>query len=255
MYRFFGPIAAARIGWIDGAYVLNPTVDQMDTSELDLVMAGTDEGVLMVESEAKELSEEIMLGAVNFGHDVNQAGYQCDHRPCRIMRQGAASLPEEPAETAEIKSVLAGFTDQFEAAYKIADKSYRQKALTEVRTAAREKLGDEHEAVLVGGLVKALEADVVRGAILKTGTRIDGRDTKTVRQIVAEAGFLPRTHGSALFTRGETQAMVVATLGTGQDEQIIDALVGESRSNFMLHYNFPPYSVGEAGTYRFSGSP
>ncbi|MGB2123651.1 MAG: polyribonucleotide nucleotidyltransferase, partial [Candidatus Puniceispirillaceae bacterium] len=162
------------------------------------------------------------------------------------------ALPEEPAETAEIKSVLAGFTDQFEAAYKIADKSDRQAALTEVRTAAREKLGDEHEAVLVGGLVKALEADVVRGAILKTGTRIDGRDTKTVRQIVAEAGFLPRAHGSALFTRGETQAMVVATLGTGQDEQIIDALVGESRSNFMLHYNFPPYSVGEAGRV---GSP
>ena len=249
---FFGPIAAARIGWIDGAYVLNPTVDQMDSSELDLVMAGTHEGVLMVESEAKELSEEVMLGAVNFGHESIKPVIDAIIDLAESCAKEPRALPEEPAETAEIKSVLVGFTDQFEAAYKIADKSDRQAALTEVRTAAREKLGDEHEAVLVGGLVKALEADVVRGAILKTGTRIDGRDTKTVRQIVAEAGFLPRAHGSALFTRGETQAMVVATLGTGQDEQIIDALVGESRSNFMLHYNFPPYSVGEAGRV---GSP
>jgi polyribonucleotide nucleotidyltransferase len=249
---FFGPIAAARIGWIDGAYVLNPTVDQMDSSELDLVMAGTHEGVLMVESEAKELSEEVMLGAVNFGHESIKPVIDAIIDLAESCAKEPRALPEEPAETAEIKSVLAGFTDQFEAAYKIADKSDRQAALTEVRTAAREKLGDEHEAVLVGGLVKALEADVVRGAILKTGTRIDGRDTKTVRQIVADAGFLPRAHGSALFTRGETQAMVVATLGTGQDEQIIDALVGESRSNFMLHYNFPPYSVGEAGRV---GSP
>ncbi|MGB2461176.1 MAG: polyribonucleotide nucleotidyltransferase [Candidatus Puniceispirillaceae bacterium] len=249
---FFGPIAAARIGWIDGAYVLNPTVDQMDSSELDLVMAGTHEGVLMVESEAKELSEEVMLGAVNFGHESIKPVIDAIIDLAESCAKEPRALPEEPAETAEIKSVLAGFTDQFEAAYKIADKSDRQAALTEVRTAARENLGDEHEAVLVGGLVKALEADVVRGAILKTGTRIDGRDTKTVRQIVAEAGFLPRAHGSALFTRGETQAMVVATLGTGQDEQIIDALVGESRSNFMLHYNFPPYSVGEAGRV---GSP
>ena len=249
---FFGPIAAARIGWIDGAYVLNPTVDQMDSSELDLVMAGTHEGVLMVESEAKELSEQVMLGAVNFGHESIKPVIDAIINLAESCAKEPRALPEEPAETAEIKSVLAGFTDQFEAAYKIADKSDRQAALTEVRTAAREKLGDEHEAVLVGGLVKALEADVVRGAILKTGTRIDGRDTKTVRQIVAEAGFLPRAHGSALFTRGETQAMVVATLGTGQDEQIIDALVGESRSNFMLHYNFPPYSVGEAGRV---GSP
>ena len=249
---FFGPIAAARIGWIDDAYVLNPTVDQMDSSELDLVMAGTHEGVLMVESEAKELSEDVMLGAVNFGHESIKPVIDAIIDLAESCAKEPRVLPEEPAETAEIKSVLAGFTDQFEAAYKIADKSHRQVALTEVRTAAREKLDDDYEAVLVGGLVKALEADVVRGAILKTGIRIDGRDTKTVRQIVAEAGFLPRAHGSALFTRGETQAMVVATLGTGQDEQIIDALVGESRSNFMLHYNFPPYSVGEAGRV---GSP
>ena len=249
---FFGPIAAARIGWIDGEYVLNPTVDQMDSSELDLVMAGTHEGVLMVESEAKELSEEVMLGAVNFGHESIKPVIDAIIDLAESCAKEPRALPEEPAEKPEIQAVLAGFTDQFEAAYKIADKTERQAALAEVRSAAKEKLGDEHDAVLVGGLVKSLEADVVRGAILKTGTRIDGRDTKTVRQIVAEAGFLPRAHGSALFTRGETQAMVVATLGTGQDEQIIDALVGESRSNFMLHYNFPPYSVGEAGRV---GSP
>ena len=249
---FFGPIAAARIGWIDGEYVLNPTVDQMDSSELDLVMVGTHEGVLMVESEAKELSEEVMLGAVNFGHESIKPVIDAIIDLAESCAKEPRALPEEPAEKSEIQAVLAGFTNQFEAAYKIADKTERQAALAEVRSAAKEKLGDEHDTVLVGGLVKSLEADVVRGAILKTGTRIDGRDTKTVRQIVAEAGFLPRAHGSALFTRGETQAMVVATLGTGQDEQIIDALVGESRSNFMLHYNFPPYSVGEAGRV---GSP
>ena len=249
---FFGPIAAARIGWIDGEYVLNPTVDQMDSSELDLVMAGTHEGVLMVESEAKELSEEVMLGAVNFGHESIKPVIDAIIDLAESCAKEPRALPEEPAEKSEIQAVLAGFTNQFEAAYKIADKTERQAALAEVRSAAKEKLSDEHDAVLVGGLVKSLEAAVVRGAILKTGTRIDGRDTKTVRQIVAEAGFLPRAHGSALFTRGETQAMVVATLGTGQDEQIIDALVGESRSNFMLHYNFPPYSVGEAGRV---GSP
>ena len=249
---FFGPIAAARIGWIDGEYVLNPTVDQMDSSELDLVMAGTHEGVLMVESEAKELSEEVMLGAVNFGHKSIKPVIDAIIDLAESCAKEPRALPEEPDEKSEIQAVLAGFPDQFEAAYKIADKTERQAALAEVRSVAKEKLGDQHDSVLVGGLVKSLEADVVRGAILKTGTRIDGRDTKTVRQIIAEAGFLPRAHGSALFTRGETQAMVVATLGTGQDEQIIDALVGESRSNFMLHYNFPPYSVGEAGRV---GSP
>ena len=249
---FFGPIAAARIGWIDGEYVLNPTVDQIDSSELDLVMAGTHEGVLMVESEAKELSEEVMLGAVNFGHKSIKPVIDAIIDLAESCAKEPRALPEEPDEKSEIQAVLAGFTVQFEAAYKIADKTERQAALAEVRSVAKEKLGDQHDSVLVGGLVKSLEADVVRGAILKTGTRIDGRDTKTVRQIVAEAGFLPRAHGSALFTRGETQAMVVATLGTGQDEQIIDALVGESRSNFMLHYNFPPYSVGEAGRV---GSP
>ena len=249
---FFGPIAAARIGWIDGAYVLNPTVDQMDESELDLIMAGTHEGVLMVESEAKELSEEIMLGAVNFGHQAVKPVIDAIIELAESCAKEPRALPEEPAEIADINKVLKGFAKGFETAYKIADKTDRQAALNEVRAEAKAAIGDEYDAVLVGGLIKGMEADVVRGAILKTGVRIDGRDTKTVRQIVAEAGFLPRAHGSSLFTRGETQAMVVATLGTGQDEQIIDALVGESRSSFMLHYNFPPYSVGEAGRV---GSP
>lgn len=249
---FFGPIAAARIGWIDGAYVLNPTVDQMDESELDLIMAGTHEGVLMVESEAKELSEEIMLGAVNFGHQSVKPVIDAIIELAESCAKEPRALPEEPAEIADINKVLKGFAKGFEAAYKIADKTDRQAALNEVRAEAKAAIGDDYDAVLVGGLIKGMEADVVRGAILKTGVRIDGRDTKTVRQIVAEAGFLPRAHGSSLFTRGETQAMVVATLGTGQDEQIIDALVGESRSSFMLHYNFPPYSVGEAGRV---GSP
>ena len=249
---FFGPIAAARVGWINDAYVLNPTVEQMEDTALDLVMAGTHEGVLMVESEAQELSEDIMLGAVNFGHDAIKPVIDAIIDLAETCAKEPRPLPEEPAEKKDIEKILKGFEKAFTAAYKIADKTERQAALAVARTEAKEAIGEDHDAVLVGGLIKDLEADVVRGAILKTGVRIDGRDTKTVRQIVAEAGFLPRAHGSSLFTRGETQAMVVATLGTGQDEQIIDALVGESRSNFMLHYNFPPYSVGEAGRV---GSP
>ncbi len=249
---FFGPIAAARVGWINDAYVLNPTVEQMEDSALDLVMAGTHEGVLMVESEAQELSEDIMLGAVNFGHDAIKPVIDAIIDLAESCAKEPRPLPEEPAEKKAIEKILKGFEKAFTAAYKIADKTERQAALAVARNEAKDAIGEDHDAVLVGGLIKDLEANVVRGAILKTGVRIDGRDTKTVRQIVAEAGFLPRAHGSSLFTRGETQAMVVATLGTGQDEQIIDALVGESRSNFMLHYNFPPYSVGEAGRV---GSP
>jgi len=249
---FFGPIAAARIGWINDAYVLNPTVDQMDESALDLVMAGTHDGVLMVESEAQELSEEIMLGAVTFGHEAIKPVIDAIIDLAESCAKEPRALPEEPAEKKDIQKILKGFEKAFAVAYKIADKTDRQAALAVARADAKEAIGDAYDAVLVGGLIKDLEADVVRSAILKTGVRIDGRDTKTVRQIVAEAGFLPRAHGSSLFTRGETQALVVATLGTGQDEQIIDALVGESRSSFMLHYNFPPYSVGEAGRV---GSP
>ena len=249
---FFGPIAAARIGWINDAYVLNPTVEQMEDTALDLVMAGTHEGVLMVESEALELSEDIMLGAVNFGHDAIKPVIDAIIDLAESCAKEPRPLPEEPAEKKDIEKILKAFEKAFTAAYKIADKTERQTALVLARNEAKDAIGNDHDSALVSGLIKDLEANVVRGAILKTGVRIDGRDTKTVRQIVAEAGFLPRAHGSSLFTRGETQAMVVATLGTGQDEQIIDALVGESRSNFMLHYNFPPYSVGEAGRV---GSP
>ena len=216
---FFGPIAAARVGWIDGEYVLNPTVAQMDETALDLVLAGTHEGVLMVESEAQELSEEVMLGAVTFGHDAMKPVIDAIIDLAESCAKEPRALPEEPAEAGEIKAVIDGFSDQFVAAYQIADKTERQAALGEVRAAAKEKLGEDYDGVLVGSLIKAKEADVVRGSILETGQRIDGRDTKTVRQIVAEAGFLPRAHGS---------------------------------SNFMLHYNFPPYSVGEAGRV---GSP
>jgi len=249
---FFGPIGAARVGMVDGAYVLNPTFEEMQNSSLDLVVAGTREGVLMVESEASELSEADMLGAVNFGHDQMQAVINGIIELAEVAAKDPRPLPEEPAEAQTISTTLAGFSADLEKAYSIADKTSRQAAVAEVKAAAMAELGEEVDAVLAGGLFKELEADIVRGAILKTGSRIDGRDTKTVRPIVAEVGVLPRTHGSSLFTRGETQALVVATLGTGQDEQIVDALEGEYRNPFMLHYNFPPYSVGEAGRV---GSP
>jgi len=249
---FFGPIGAARVGMIDGAYVLNPTFEEMKESRLDLVVAGTREGVLMVESEAQELSEADMLGAVNFGHDNMQAVINGIIELAEAAAKDPRPLPEEPAEAEVISKTLSGFSADLEKAYSIADKTSRQAAVAEVKAAAMAKLDEETDQVLAGGIFKSLEADIVRGAILKTGSRIDGRDTRTVRPIVAEVGVLPRTHGSALFTRGETQALVVATLGTGQDEQIIDALEGEYRNPFMLHYNFPPYSVGEAGRV---GSP
>jgi polyribonucleotide nucleotidyltransferase len=232
---FFGPIGAARVGMIDGAYVLNPTFEEMKESRLDLVVAGTREGVLMVESEAQELSEADMLGAVNFGHDNMQAVINGIIELAEAAAKDPRPLPEEPAEAEMISKTLSGFSADLEKAYSIADKTSRQAAVAEVKAAAMAKLDEETDQVLAGSIFKSLEADIVRGAILKTGSRIDGRDTKTVRPIVAEVGVLPRTHGSALFTRGETQALVVATLGTGQDEQIIDALEGEYRNPFMLH--------------------
>ena len=244
---FFGPIAGARIGWKDGDYILNPTRSEMADSQLDLILAGTAEGVLMVESEASELSEEVMLGAVTFGHEQMQPVIDAIISLAEAAAKEPRDLPEEAPETDALRKTVNGLRKKVEAGYAIKDKTSRQTALAEVKTEALETAGDEADPVLVGGLMKELEADVVRSAILKTGNRIDGRDTKTVRPIVAEVGFLPRTHGSALFTRGETQALCVTTLGTGQDEQIVDALDGEYRSRFMLHYNFPPYSVGEAG--------
>ncbi len=244
---FFGPIAGARIGWKDGNYILNPTRSEMADSQLDLILAGTAEGVLMVESEASELSEDIMLGAVTFGHEQMQPVIEAIISLAEAAAKEPRDLPEEAPEAAALRKTVSGLRKKVEAGYAIKDKTSRQDALSEVKAEALEKAGEDADAVLVGGLMKELESDVVRSAILKTGTRIDGRDTKTVRPIVAEVGFLPRTHGSALFTRGETQALCVTTLGTGQDEQIVDALDGEYRSRFMLHYNFPPYSVGEAG--------
>jgi polyribonucleotide nucleotidyltransferase len=250
---FLGPIAAARVGYIDGQYVLNPRLEDLANSKLDLVVAGTAEGVLMVESEAHELSEEVMLGAVMFGFEqfqpVIQAiialAEQCAKDPWPLPQPS----PEFDAMKTRVRDLVAG---KLRDAYGTTVKQQRVAQLGAAKTALIEALGPDVNAQLAGQVFKELESDIVRGQILDTGRRIDGRDTKTVRPIVAEVGILPRAHGSALFTRGETQALVVATLGTGQDEQIIDALAGEYREHFMLHYNFPPYSVGEAGRM---GSP
>ena len=249
---FYGPIGAARVGQIDGNFILNPTITQMENSTLDLVMAGTSEGVLMVESEAYELSEKTMLDAVNFGHNEIQKVISAIIELAESAAKEPRELPSEPPETQAIRSTISALRVEVEKAYAISDKTDRQNALAVLREKAIELMDIDSESVIIGGVMKELESDVVRSAILKNGIRIDGRDTKTVRPIVAEVGLLPRTHGSALFTRGETQALAVTTLGTGQDEQIIDSLEGESRSRFMLHYNFPPYSVGEAGRV---GSP
>ena len=251
---FFGPVAAARVGYIDGQYVLNPTAEQMTTTGLDLVVAGTTEGVLMVESEAQELSEAVMLGAVTFGHERFQPVIQAIIELAEHAAKEPWELPEPAAETVQLR----GRVDELARAalaeaYQERQKQVRHEKVSAAKKAATEALAAEgSDPDKAKPLLKALEADVVRAAILDTGLRIDGRDTKTVRPIVAEVGVLPRAHGSALFTRGETQALCVATLGTGQDEQVIDALEGERREHFLLHYNFPPYSVGEAGRM---GSP
>ena len=250
---FMGPIGAARVGYIDGQYVLNPKQDELPNSSLDLVVAGTSEGVLMVESEAKELSEDIMLGAVNFGHDQIAAVIKMIISLAEACAKDPFQLQPEAPEVAVVKSKLASFAPELGAAYTKTVKQERYAAVGDIKKKALASVAENPaELAVAGGIFKHMEADVVRGNILKTGKRIDGRDTKTVRPIEIDVGVLPRAHGSALFTRGETQALVVATLGTGQDEQIIDALEGEYRQNFMLHYNFPPYSVGEAGRM---GSP
>ncbi len=251
---FMGPVAAARIGFADGTYILNPTMEQTEGAALDLVMAGTTAGVLMVESEARELSEEVMLGAVNFGHQ----SFQPVIAAIIALAEEAAKEPWTVAEEHESVRTLRARIDAvarapIAAAYQERVKQARYEKVGAAKKAATEQLVAEGlETGSAKALFKDLEADIVRNAILDNGIRIDGRDTKTVRPIVAEVGVLPRAHGSALFTRGETQALCVATLGTGQDEQIVDALDGEYREHFMLHYNFPPYSVGEAGRM---GSP
>ena len=249
---FMGPIGACRVGWSGSEYMLNPTIDQMKEAKLDLVVAGTKEGVLMVESEASELSEEVMLGAVDYGHREIESVIDAIIELAEVAAKEPRPLPEEPVDKDDYLKVIKPYSKRFEKAYKEKDKSIRSKSLNEIRNEVLDSFGETVNVTLASTLIKNLESDIVRGNILKTKKRIDGRDTKTVRPIVAEVGTLPRAHGSALFTRGETQALVVATLGTGQDEQIIDSLEGEYRSKFMLHYNFPPYSVGEAGRI---GSP
>ncbi len=250
---FMGPIGAARVGFSNGAYVLNPEVQDMDKlrnnpeQRLDLVVAGTKDAVMMVESEAYELSEEEMLGAVKFGHDAMQPVIDM----IIDFAEDSAKEPfdfQAPDYSALYAKVKAAAEKQMRAAFAIKDKQERTTAIDAARAAAKAALSDEELAnANLGSAFKKLESSILRGDIINGGARIDGRDNKTVRPIVAEVGILPRTHGSALFTRGETQGLVVTTLGTGDDEQIIDALHGNSRSNFLLHYNFPPYSVGEVG--------
>ena len=248
---FMGPVGGARVGVIDGAFVLNPTQEQMKTSDLDLVVAGTTDAVLMVESEAKELSEEQMLGAVMFGH----AGFQPVIDAIIRLAERSSREPREftPDDNDKLnKAVKKAVEKDLRAAYAIPKKEERQEAVAKAKDKAVAALVDASKensptAQKVAEAFKYLEKDIVRNNILDTGHRIDGRDTKTVRQIVAEASVLPRTHGSALFTRGETQALVVTTLGTGEDEQYVDSLDGTYKSKFMLHYNFPPFSVGEVG--------
>ena len=250
---FRGPIAGCRVGFVDGEYILNPEVEDMDhlrtkpDQRLDLVVAGTKDAVMMVESEAYELTEEEILGAVNFAHAQIQPVIDL----IVDMAEDAAKEPFDfqPADYSELFAAAksAGETEM-RAAFALTDKQERTTAVNAARATIKAALSEEQLAdVNLGSALKKLEASILRGDVVKTGKRIDGRALDTVRPIVCETGLLPRTHGSALFTRGETQGLVVTTLGTGDDEQIIDALHGNSRSNFLLHYNFPPYSVGEAG--------
>lgn len=255
---FMGPIAGARVGFSNGEYVLNPEVQDMDglrnnpEQRLDLVIAGTADAVMMVESEAYELTEQEMLGAVKFGHDAIKPVIDL----IIDLAEDAAKEPfdfQSPDYSALYNRVKTLGEADMRAAYAIRDKSERQDAIAAAKTKVKDALTEEELAdANLGSALKKLESGILRGDIISGGARIDGRDTKTVRPIVSQVGILPRTHGSSLFTRGETQALVVTTLGTGDDEQIIDALHGNSRSNFLLHYNFPPYSVGEVGRV---GSP
>jgi polyribonucleotide nucleotidyltransferase len=251
---FFGPVGGCRVGYREGRYLLNPTAAQLEDSVLDLVLAGTSEGVLMVESEARELSEDVMLGAVTFGHQAFQPVIAAIIEMAERAAKEPWALPEVSAEQKSLAARLDTLARaDITAAYAEKEKGARHEHLDAAKKTALATLAAEGlDAEKAKEMFKKLEADIVRNAILDNGIRIDGRDTRTVRPIIGEVGLLPRAHGSALFTRGETQALCVATLGTGQDEQIIDALEGEYREHFMLHYNFPPYSVGET---KRMGSP
>ncbi|MBM1632651.1 polyribonucleotide nucleotidyltransferase [Sulfitobacter mediterraneus] len=250
---FMGPIAGARVGYEDGEYILNPTVDDMQDlrlnpdQRLDLVVAGTKDAVMMVESEAYELTEEEMLGAVKFAHDSIQPVIDL----IIDLAEDAAKEPFDfqPVDYSELSAAVAKAGEkEMRAAFAIADKQERTAAVSAARETIKAALSEEQLAdANLGSAMKGLEASILRGDVVKTGKRIDGRKTDEIREIVSQTGLLPRTHGSALFTRGETQGLVVTTLGTGDDEQFIDALHGNFKSNFLLHYNFPPYSVGEVG--------
>ncbi len=254
---FMGPVGAARVGFINGQYVLNPNVDEMPESSLDLVVAGTGDAVLMVESEAKELDEETMLGAVMFGHRSFQTVIDAIIKLAEVAAKDARDYTPDDFSALEAE-MLKVAEDDLRVAYKIIDKQARYVAVdaakAKVKAAFTPAEGEAaaYTAEQVGVVFKSIQAKIVRWNILDTGSRIDGRDLSTVRKIVSEVGLLPRTHGSALFTRGETQAIVVATLGTGEDEQYVDSLTGMYKETFLLHYNFPPYSVGETGRM---GSP
>ncbi|WP_230971482.1 polyribonucleotide nucleotidyltransferase [Nitrogeniibacter aestuarii] len=253
---FDGPIGACRVGYINGEYVLNPTLTQLEESQLNLVVAGTQSAVLMVESEAHELSEDVMLGSVVFGHEQMQAAIDAINDLVEQAGKPAWDWQAPPANDALIARLNEAVAADIEAAFNVTSKQERTAKLSEIRKKAIELVCDGAEGAPseneVKDLLHEMEAAVVRGRILSGAPRIDGRDTRTVRPIEIRTGVLPRTHGSALFTRGETQALVVATLGTGRDEQIIDALAGEYRDRFLLHYNFPPFSTGETGRV---GSP
>jgi len=249
---FSGPVGAARVGYVDGKYVLNPTTDQMAVSQLDLVVAGTESAVLMVESEAKELSEEVMLGSVVYGHEQQQAVIKAIRELAAEVNTPALEWVAPQENTALLDAVEKEGAAAITAAYKVADKQDRYTLLSKVRQEIVDKVAaDEAEGGFSSADVRAaigkLEKKIVRGRILSGEARIDGRDTSTVRPITIRTGVLPRAHGSALFTRGETQALVVTTLGTERDAQLIDALSGTTKEQFMLHYNFPPYCVGETG--------
>ena len=248
---FNGPIAAARVGYIGGQYVLNPTASQLTESDLNLVVAGTEHAVLMVESEAKELSEEVMLGSVVFGQQQMQVAIQAIHDLAAESAKPVWDWAAAPKDEALIARISELAEVPFREAYKIRSKQARSTRLSEISKQVMEQVatgeGAAPDSNQVGDILFALESKIVRNQILDGEPRIDGRDTRTVRPITIRVGVLPRTHGSALFTRGETQALVVATLGTGRDEQIIDALMGEYKDRFMMHYNMPPYATGEAG--------
>ena len=246
---FLGPLGAIKIGYIDDEFIINPTKENLSNSKLELVVAGTKEGVLMIESEAHELTEQQMLDAVVLGQDSYKPVIEAIISLAKKAAKEPWKIKEKDEELKNLPNKInEEYGNKFIEAYKITEKQSRSEKLSLIRSEINEKFASETiSSVLLSDAIKNVEKDIVRGELINTGNRIDGRDTKTVRPIVCETGILERTHGSALFTRGETQAIVVSTLGTGQDEQRIDAIDGEYTENFMLHYNFPPYSVGEVG--------